>query len=452
MIERYQSISLLWLLVGQAAAKVVDSGTAGRGALKPPKSAITSACWIPSQSVSRKQQDAVLSAFSQHEELFMAQPSNCWDTATAVGTCASILYYPDQVDLQRGEGLWNKLGPAIEQILSSGRRESQLTVLVDGEGDMAQVQAQLENSAQDLLPYLVSDRPVTSLQDVFSRIEYVSSPQKALELCLQQPPPSTESSSKVQPKSATTAMTPANLAAARRLGIDARTRLDETLSKVKAACTVDGEMRLVSNFGDLCKSALQQSKLDTSTVRSPIAHQMKDYLHLNLEHAFADLFEEQLALLEAATFDSFRKKLSGLLISPNLPADMSKIAKQYVQEFSQAASRMAPPSSGSLVTIPTAAFRRRLTEHVRNRILKARASNKFKPLPRKGVTLGFHWLLPKPFGNDYRQDPWMVHATDDLTYVPKSKVTDVNPEQVAAGTWRDAIVPLPAGNDMIYMQ
>jgi hypothetical protein len=44
----------------------------------------------------------------------------------------------------------------------------------------------------------------------------------------------------------------------------------------------------------------------------------------------------------------------------------------------------------------------------------ARADGKFKPLPRKVFTLGLHWLLTKSFGNDYRQEPWMIHTNDDL--------------------------------------
>ena len=457
MIARFRCLALLALLAQapHLLAKVVDSPTKAAPSSTSKQAITSSACWIPSQSVSRKQQEEVLSAFAQHEELLMAKPNNCWDTASAAGDCASILYYPDQVDLKRGDGLWNKLGPAIEQILASGKSTNHcLTVLVDGEASVADVQARLENSAQDLLPYLVSDRPVTSLSDVFARIEYVSSPQQALEMCLQQqqqPGGSKKTAvATTAPKAATTAMTPANLAAARRLGIDARRRLDETMDTVRAACTVEGEMRLVSNFGELCRSALTQAQLDTS-VRSPVAQQMKDYLHRNLEHSFSDLFEEQLVLLEAASFDAFKQKLSKVIISPNLPADMMKIAHSSVREFAKRASRMAPPGL-TLSTIPTAAFRRRLKEYVRNRTLQARATNKFKPLPRKAISIGMHWLLPKPFGNDYRQDPWMVHATDDLTYVPTQKVTDVNPDQVATGTWRDAIVPLPAGNDMVYMQ
>jgi hypothetical protein len=94
----------------------------------------------------------------------------------------------------------------------------------------------------------------------------------------------------------------------------------------------------------------------------------------------------------------------------------------------------------------------RLKTHAFNRLLSARAGGQFKPLPRKGVTVGFHWLLPKPFGNDFRQEPWMVHATDNMVYVPKDKITDISAEEVLAGDWRDKVVPSPVGNDMLYMQ
>jgi hypothetical protein len=46
----------------------------------------------------------------------------------------------------------------------------------------------------------------------------------------------------------------------------------------------------------------------------------------------------------------------------------------------------------------------------------------------------------------------MVHAMDNLVYVPKDKVTDVSPEEVKAGDWRRKIVPAPASRDMVFMQ
>jgi hypothetical protein len=56
------------------------------------------------------------------------------------------------------------------------------------------------------------------------------------------------------------------------------------------------------------------------------------------------------------------------------------------------------------------------------------------------------------FGNDFRQEPWMVHATDNLVYVPADKITEVSPDEVAAGDWRNKIVPSPSGNEMLEIQ
>jgi hypothetical protein len=46
----------------------------------------------------------------------------------------------------------------------------------------------------------------------------------------------------------------------------------------------------------------------------------------------------------------------------------------------------------------------------------------------------------------------MVHAMDNLVYVPKDKVTDVSPEEVSTGDWRRKIVPSPASRDKVFMQ
>ena len=46
----------------------------------------------------------------------------------------------------------------------------------------------------------------------------------------------------------------------------------------------------------------------------------------------------------------------------------------------------------------------------------------------------------------------MVHAMDNLVYVPKDKVTDVSAKEVQAGNWCSKIVPAPASWDMVFMQ
>merc|ERR1712008_371823 len=100
----------------------------------------------------------------------------------------------------------------------------------------------------------------------------------------------------------------------------------------------------------------------------------------------------------------------------------------------------------------TGRLKRELKEYVGLRMRTARADGKFKPVPRKGYTIGLHWLLPKPFGNDFRMEPWQVHTKDSLAYIPKDKITDVAEEEVRTGDWKDSIVPAPTGQEMIYFK
>jgi hypothetical protein len=97
-------------------------------------------------------------------------------------------------------------------------------------------------------------------------------------------------------------------------------------------------------------------------------------------------------------------------------------------------------------------YARMIKDYSAERLIAAQASGAFRPIPRKGVTIGLHWLLPKPFGNDFRQEPWNIHAMDNLVYVPPDKVTEVSPDDVQKGNWRSKIVPSPGSRDMVFMQ
>lgn len=166
-------------------------------------------------------------------------------------------------------------------------------------------------------------------------------------------------------------------------------------------------------------------------------------------------YEEQLKLLHVAAFESFKKSLSQLRLSPNLASDMEKVAADAVRLFADTAKSLLAKDSKSGWTkadSQTSALKKDLKEYVTLRLQTARADGKFRPVPRKGVTMGFHWLLPKPFGNDYRLEPWQVHAKDDLVYVPKDKITDIRKEDVMTGDWRDSIVPCPTANEMMYLK
>lgn len=113
-------------------------------------------------------------------------------------------------------------------------------------------------------------------------------------------------------------------------------------------------------------------------------------------------FEEQVELLSEETFQGFRKSLSKLIIGPNLATDMNQVTKTSLAAFVRQARRLVAPSAAGTWSTATAAaaLHLKMQETVVSRLASARAQGKFRPLPRKGVTIGLHWLLPKAFGKD----------------------------------------------------
>lgn len=247
-------------------------------------------------------------------------------------------------------------------------------------------------------------------------------------------------------------MSPKDLAAARILGPAARKALETAIETVKSVS--DNNRSIVADFGDLCEAAtrraleyLEEAASSPVVSSSSVGKQIQANLREELNGKLADLATGQLHLLQEACFTDFKAKLSKLRISPALATDMQNVAKESVDDFVKRTKKMPVENADA-----KAIYRSRLQEFCSERLLAARASGQFRPVPRKGVTIGLHWLLPKPFGNDYRQEPWMVQATDNLVYVPPDKITDVNPEEVASADWRSKVVPSPSGNEMIYMQ
>jgi hypothetical protein len=210
-----------------------------------------------------------------------------------------------------------------------------------------------------------------------------------------------------------------------------------------------------AQFGALCDATVQQALAELpklTTTGSVVANRIQQQLQEELYAELGDTFDQQLTALLDAYFESFKAALSNLRISPTLEADSEAVAATKLTDFTKAARDMIAKGSRWSMASHRNQFQRRMQEYVSARMTAAKASGKYKPVPRKGVTVGMHWLLPKPFGNDFRQEPWMVHATDNLVYVPKDKITNVNPEDVVAGDWRSKIVPSPNSREMIYMQ
>jgi hypothetical protein len=428
---------------------------------------LSTACFLTSRGVTSAEraaffgiEDTSTTSFGTESGLCMALgPNSLPEVASAAVACGgNLVYYPNTDDLSRGEGLFDSLAPAMERILNSDLGPTGLIVVCDG--DCASTKQQLEQAAADVMGNLVSPKKVALLEDVFDAIHYVKSADDALELL--------ESQASVDPSQAqaiiasvvasdffgTTptplgGMSAKDLAAARQLGPAARKALEASLDTVKKM----SEGVVLPNFGDLCEAATKRAMDDldaassASLAASTVGKQIRANLKEEISAELADLSEQQLDLLQLECFDEFKKDLSKLRISPILGTDMKEVADKSVKSFALLSKRL-PISAANAKS----AYKTQLDEFCAERLLTARASGQFKPVPRKGVTIGLHWLLPKPFGNDYRQEPWMVHATDNLVYIPSDKITDVNPDDVATGDWRRKIAPSPAGNEMIYMQ
>lgn len=441
-------------------------------------SEVTRACVVTSRSSTKAERATLLESIFGLEEsdltafgtksdtskngLAVANPgphASALDVASTVVACGgTVVFYPSPIDLSRGEGLFDTLAPAIERLLAAGTQSTLIVVSTDATA----AQQQVQETAAAVLPNLVQprgSRPAQSLTDIFSSVEYVSSPAdvatKLGEAAGCEP---SEAAAAIAATvdffapGAVPSLSGKDLAAARKLGPAARTALESAIAGVQSTVA---STPLISNFGDLCDAAVKSAMndLESSSVSSSVAQQIKSQLQDELYSEMSDLFEDQLTSLHDATFESFRKSLSQLRVSPNLAQDMANVVQQSTAEFEKAAKNLIAKGAKTWSSVPAKiAFASQLKEFCAERLLVAKASGQYKPIPRKGVTVGLHWLLPKPFGNDFRQEPWMVHATDNMVYVPQDKLTNVAPGDVKSGGWRSKIVPSPSSREMVYVQ
>ena len=383
----------------------------------------------------------------------------------------TIVYFPSVVDLQRQEALLTTLGPVLQQIILNHNNNDSTTtpkllVVVPPSWQSTQVQQILEHALAD-----------ASIQNpsILDNIHYVH-PSNLLSTLHNNDPntttqyhPNMIQSTPTKSWTTTTNMrmmmmkSPVALATARQAGPKAQAILQDSLLLLRQACEKnpnDNDTPLP--FGALVDALLQRATQEygqkdariTTTPHAPLQRQMLDHLQNQFLLECESLFHQQLRLLQERTFATCQKELNKLLISPNLKQDMKNVADRSVQEFqTKATNELLPQKAHGWSVAPAVhKYTRQVQEFCQNRWTAAEASGQFKPLPRKGVTVGLHWLLPKPFGNDFRQEPWKVHATDGMVYVPRGKVSNVNAEDVRTGDWRDKVVPSPIGNDIVYMQ
>mmetsp|Transcript_33340 Transcript_33340/g.98327 ORF Transcript_33340/g.98327 Transcript_33340/m.98327 type:complete len:557 (-) Transcript_33340:586-2256(-) len=419
------------------------------------------------------------------------------EVAASVQACGgSVVYVADPNDLDRGEGLFDVLAPAVERYLAScaddgegelgslgqAERKSALLVVLEGgsAAEMAAARSKFEAAAAVMLSSIVQPegKRCKALQEVFDRVEYVPSTVAVHELLCEMGGSGTDpATAACAVSSAVTDLEksgmaascglakPVDLAAARRLGDASHNALKFVMSTVEQATTAEdgSSAQLVPDFGALCDAAVKRAMEDfdaqagSLTKKSAVAKRIRRDLLEEVYAELADLYDIQLKELRSATFGSFRKGLSQLRLGPNLPDEMNRVVTESVAAFVSQAKKLRAHGRGvslswSASDAAASDFRRELKEFSTDRLNKARVEGKFRPAPRKGVAIGLHWLLPKPFGNDYRQDPWNVHAKDNLVYTPPDKITDVSKADVKTGDWRKSVVPNPTGSEMIYLQ
>jgi hypothetical protein len=455
-------------------------------------SEVSTFCLITSHSVTKQRQvkllDAIVGSSTEDHAglvikaagtttgLAVGQPDASEVALTACACGGKIVYYADATDLARGEGLFDTLAPALEKLLGTDSQEqSKLIVVVDDQSQVEAVKASLEKAAESIIKTLISERPVSSLQEIFSQVLYVTQEDAANVVSSEPSTNPSDAMSKIaelvsqetmllSTSFSSASLSSENLAAARILGPTARVVLSKAVAQVTQACQDnenEGSYKLVSSFGELCDAAIQMAlrELESgvadcpSLLQSNVGKQIYSNLQAELYAELGDFFDTQLELLQVATTDDFKKAVSKLLVSPNLGKDMDELVDKTVAAFAKAAGKLLPKGSHKWNSQPAKQMlRAQLKEFCTKRLTMARASGQYKPLPRKGVTVGMHWLLPKPFGNDFRQEPWMVHATDGMVYIPRDKITEVSPEEARSGSWLNKLVPAPAANEMIYMQ
>jgi len=431
-------------------------------------------------------------------------------SSTVIACGGTIVYVADMVDLGRGEGLFDYLGPAVERLLAYRansestirQRPSTLIVVFNGvkASEVAAAKKTWESAASRMLHAIIqptAGSDATKMEDVFDRIEYLSADEKDVDMHLcpaggrvsapgspssrapeevassvsdvvnsglvENLGPMVEMAARVPVKQACPRLTnPVDLAAARLLGPLARNALAECLKTIHSATGDDG-VTLVPEFGALCGAAINRAidSLDdasgTRFKKSPIAKRIRADLQENLYSELGDIYETQVSSLKESAFAGFRAKLSKLRISPTLPNEMNDAAESSLKEFGSAVKLLRVPratSYGSWMTNADqiSSLKAQFTEHNGERLRAAKASGQFKPVPRKGVTVGMHWMLPKPFGSDYRQEPHLTRTADDLVYAPVDGITDVSGNEIRSGDWRRGVVPAPSSGEMMYLK
>jgi len=452
-------------------------------------------------------------------------PSEAMSTVMACGN--TIVYLCSKTDLERGEGLFHTLAPAIEAIIKNKQQISSfstgggealsssagldtnvnqgveeepstlIVILPCSSNDRTEkdlLQNKLEKELATILPNLVLGSATNDLKAIFKKIIYLGEDEESTEEILEQLC-SPSSTLRRDPTLATSAvatvakatftldslflastapsdelsLSAETLAATRTLLPLQRAAFETGLDAVKTRTRADDEgtssssEQLIGNYGQLCDAALKRaldsfdSAASSSSSSSSTVKRLRNELQESLLTEYEVMYEQQLKELKLAMFEKFRRDLSKIKVSPNLVHSLQEVRTDSAKEFSsilkkiQGSKTSTTSNWSSLGNAAKADFAKSMKEYCHDRLQAAKASGAYRPIPRKGVAIGLHWILPKPFGSDACFQP-MAEREYRRNFVYHPDKAEVTPDEVkeGSGAWRSKIVPNPAGSDMIF--
>ena len=402
--------------------------------------------------------------------LAVALPNSAYEAMATVEACSgAILYAIDSASFAPdASSSLNLLAPAVERVINSSdlRKDdgkSPMIVIVQGSfGD--DEKATFLSAANAMLANLVqpSGAKVKTIEDVFA-VRFVPAASAAdvigflssCEPAVATAGVATAVASMGVPAENSGKLSPIDVAASLKLGPASAAALELALTPLLE----ESNAGLISNFGLRVNTALKTAGeefdkaagevLKNSAVGKRKRSDLLDEVLVELEAAYDD----QLQQLRLAAYEKYRQSLSSLRISPNLPSDLDEKLAESVKEFAEMAKKLKPAGTSWSSNAAKLDYRNFLKESNTERLKAARLSGAYKELPRKGITLGFHWLIPKPFGTDLQQTPSSSKFDPaNIVYTPPIKRVDISGADVMEGTgaWKDQVTPSMAGSAMVY--
>lgn len=418
--------------------------------------------------------DVQSGAIGSAKGLAIALPTSPYEAMATVEACAGTVLYVMQDDVSASLNV-SLLAPAVEKVINSNKLGSNvdgkppLIVIVNGEVTN-EVKRSFLNKAHDMLTDLVqpmsASRRIRNIEDAFA-VNFISSSNVGdistlLDSVSCEP---SDASSTVASTVAQIGVPTDNPSMLSSLDLEAYATLASACSSafhtaVDALVEEAGSGLLIPNFGlrvdtaiNVASEEFEKAAESDSMKNSFIGKRMKKDLLDEVLIELEGCFEEQLVQLRSACFEKFRQSLSTLRISPNLPKDMDQKVSESVTDFATAAKKLKPSKASWNSSGAQSDYRSMLKEFCTDRLKAARLSGAFKDAPRKAVSVGLHWLIPKPFGTDSQQTPSSGRFDpSNIVYTPPSKRVDIGASEIMEGTgsWKSQITPSTAGSAMIY--